>query len=110
MKLSSVCQFYSSRILWNRSRGGPRFLTPPATTYHNRGKPKRILRDDGSDYYSEAHSPLTKTTKFYTDQLDRLDRLEKYQLQNCAGGCDIGSSSNSNNNNNSSVKSSKTRK
>lgn len=49
-----------------------------ASDYHNRGKPKRVLCDDGTDYFAERN--LTRNGQFYRDQLARLDRLERMQL------------------------------
>lgn len=46
--------------------------------YHNAGKPRRVLRDDGSDYFSEPN--LTPSESQVKQQLDRLERLEKMQL------------------------------
>ena len=71
MKLTNTLRFYYSLVV-NRSM--------KHDLYHNAGRPRRILRDDGSDYYSEPN--LTPKESKFRGQLERLDRLEKLQLGN----------------------------
>lgn len=51
-------------------------------TYLFRGNPKRVLRDDGSDYFSEPN--LSENPQKYRDRLRRFERLEKLQLEGCS--------------------------
>lgn len=71
MKLTNTLRFYCSLVISRSLKHD---------SYHNAGKPRRILRDDGSDYYSERN--LTPTESSIKRQLERLDRLEKMQLGN----------------------------
>lgn len=71
MRLTQVVRIFTSQTIQN-SRG------IKLTNYHNRGKPKRVLRDDGSNYYDDQN--ITKKEDYYRQQLNRLDDLERMQL------------------------------
>lgn len=68
MRFTAVLRVYTSRLLENQLK---------ATAYHNRGKPRRVLRDDGTDYFSEPN--LTPSEQDYRDRIKRLDELERMQ-------------------------------
>lgn len=70
MRLTNVIKFYASHVLLRP--------TIKATSYHNRGKPRRVLRDDGSDYFAERN--ITQKEQVYRRQLQRLNELEQLQL------------------------------
>lgn len=50
------------------------------SAYHNAGKPRRLLCDDGTDYNKEKN--LSPKQVDVRRQLERLERLEKLQLKN----------------------------
>lgn len=69
MKLSSPLGIFSSL---------KRLISYKPDTVINRGRPRRILRDDGSDYLVDSR--LTPSKGEYVNQLKRLNELERKQL------------------------------
>ena len=71
MRFTQVCNFYASHVL-------SRQIPFKASSYHIRGKPRRVLRDDGSDYLEDRG--ITPKEQDYRRRIERLERLGRAQL------------------------------
>lgn len=67
MRLSQVIRFYTSQFKCNK-----------LSDYHNRGRPKRVLKDDGSNYFDDPNVSMKE--QHYRQKLKRLNDLEQLQL------------------------------
>lgn len=74
MRLTSLLRVCQTHVLYRS------YNLKTALSYHNRGKPRRVLRDDGTDYFAERN--LTPKSCDQRRKLERLEKLEQLQINN----------------------------
>lgn len=75
MRFTNPLRVYSSLVMLRHQK---------LSLYHNAGRPRRLLRDDGTDYNLDRN--LSPKQADVRRQLNRLEQLEKLQFASSKAG------------------------